>query len=166
MPPVPADDLARDGRGHRGLPDGLGPAGRGRAQASNDGVIYNKDFAYEMAIHCGTNAAEAAVGTTSQSWVWNVATPVTVDTWHHFASTWDGATVVLYIDAVPVGSWPATGQLYQTSSGEGIGCFHVPQDGTPSTSVSGFFTGIIDEVAIYRRALAASEIAAYYAATK
>ena len=42
----------------------------------------------------------------------------------------------------------------------------MPQDGTPSTNIGGFFPGIIDEVAIYRRALGASEIAKYYAATK
>jgi hypothetical protein len=134
--------------------------------ANGNGVIYNKDFAYEIAIQCGTNAAQTALGTTVQSWVWDVATPVSVAAWHHFASTWDGATFVLYLDGLPVGSWPASGQFYQTTSGEGIGCFHVPQDGTPSTNISGFFTGVVDEVAIYRRALSASEIASYYAATK
>jgi hypothetical protein len=123
-------------------------------------------FAYEIAIQCGTSTPQTALGTTTQSWVWDVATPVSTDTWHHFASTWDGATVVLYVDGAPIQSWAATGQFYQTTSGEGIGCFHVPQDGTPSTNIGGFFPGIIDEVAIYRRALGASEIAKYYAATK
>jgi hypothetical protein len=133
---------------------------------NNNAVIYNKDFAYEIAIQCGANDAQAALATTAQSWVWDVATPVPLNTWHHFAATWDGTKVLLYVDAVQVGSWPATGQFYQTSSGEGIGCYHVPQDGTSSADVSGFFTGVIDEVAVYRRALSAMEIATYYAATK
>jgi hypothetical protein len=134
--------------------------------AATNAVIYNKDFAYEMALQCGANDAQTALGTTSQSWVWDVATAVSLNAWHHYASTWNGTTVLLYVDGVQIGSWAATGQFYQTSSGEGIGCFHVPQDGTPSTNISGFFTGVIDEVAVYRRALSAAEIASYYAATK
>jgi hypothetical protein len=139
----------------------------GACLGDTNGVIYNKDFAYEMAIQCGMNVAEAALGTTSQSWVWDVTTTtVSLGAWHHVATTWDGATYVLYVDGASVASWPATGQFYQTSSGEGIGCYHVPQDGTPSASISGFFNGVIDEVAIYGRALSAAEIASYYAATK
>jgi hypothetical protein len=129
-------------------------------------ILYNKDFAYELALQCGTNDVQTALGTTTQPWVWDVATPVSLNTWHHYASTWDGATVVLYVDGVPIASWPSTGQFNQTSSGEGIGCFHVPQDGTPSANITGFFSGVIDEVAIYRRALSAAEIASYYAVTK
>jgi hypothetical protein len=132
----------------------------------NNEVIYNTDFAYEIALQCSTNGAETALATNTQSWVWDVATPVSLAAWHHYAATWDGATLLLYVDGTQIGTWPVTGQFYQTSSGEGIGCYHVPQDGTPSTNISGFFTGVIDEVAIYNRALTAAEIAAYYAATK
>jgi hypothetical protein len=129
-------------------------------------ILYNKDFAYEIALQCGTNNVQTAVGTTTQSWVWDVSTPVSLNTWHHYASTWDGATVRLYVDGGQIASWPSTGQFYQTSSGEGIGCFHVPQNGMPDVNISGFFSGVIDEVAIYRRALSAAEIASYYAVTK
>jgi hypothetical protein len=134
--------------------------------AGDNAVIFNKDFAYEIALQCATYNAQTALATTTQSWVWNVATPVSLDMWHHFAATWDGATLLLYVDGTQAGTWPATGQFYQTSSGEGIGCYHVPQDGTPSANIAGFFTGVIDEVAIYNRALTATEIASYYAATK
>jgi hypothetical protein len=134
--------------------------------AGDNEVIYNKDFAYEIGLQCGTYKAQTALATTSQSWVWDVSTPVALDAWHHFATTWDGATLLLYVDGAQAGTWAATGQFYQTTSGEGIGCYHVPQDGTSSNDISGFFTGVVDEVAVYNRALTAQEIASYYAATK
>jgi glucose/arabinose dehydrogenase/PKD repeat protein len=71
------------------------------------------------------------------------------NTWSHLAATYDGAALILYVNGAPVASRPQTGSVL-TSNGElSIG----------GDSVFGqYFGGRIDEVRIYNRALAASEI--------
>ncbi len=75
-------------------------------------------------------------------------------TWHHFAETFDGTTMSLYIDGGLVTS--------KTSA-------------SPSTGTSGSFSiglanavlnGSIDDVRIYNRALSATEIQTMYNAGK
>jgi len=78
--------------------------------------------------------------------------------WHHVAGTYDGASVRLYVDGKQVGSGtPAQGSIaynLPTSNVLSIGTYLGPY---PSQ-----FTGAVDELAIYDRALSASEIQAIY----
>ena len=75
-----------------------------------------------------------------------------------------------FIDGVQVETRALTGALsstavYGVASIVGIGCGNV--DATGSTSSDAYwFVGAIDEVAVYSRALSATEIEQYYAATK
>ncbi len=70
--------------------------------------------------------------------------------WSHVATTYDGATVRLYVDGAEVASRPQTGAV-STSDGP----LHIG-----GNDVWGeWFEGRVDEVRVYRRALAASEIA-------
>ena len=83
-------------------------------------------------------------------------TALTLGNWHHLAATYDGAAVKIYINGVLDVSVPATD--------------------TPATSVrpllfgagrdnnSFFFQGLMDDVAVYNRALIAEEVQSIYEA--
>ena len=71
------------------------------------------------------------------------------NTWTHVAATYNGTQMQLYINGVPVSSVPATGLIETTTTPLRIG------GNTYSTE---FFSGLIDEVRIYSRALSQAEI--------
>jgi concanavalin A-like lectin/glucanase superfamily protein/centrosomal CEP192-like protein len=72
-------------------------------------------------------------------------------TWTHIATTYDGATLRLYINGVQVSILPRTGAIAISTSALEIG----------GDSIFGqFFQGIIDEVRIYNVALAPTQIQA------
>jgi hypothetical protein len=74
-----------------------------------------------------------------------------LNTWKHLATTYDGATLRLYVDGVQVGSRPMTGAMVTSTGVLRIG----------GNSVWGeFFQGRIDEIRIYNRALTAEQIQA------
>ncbi|MFM7262321.1 MAG: Ig-like domain-containing protein, partial [Acidimicrobiales bacterium] len=74
--------------------------------------------------------------------------PLSAGTWYHVASTWDGTTRKLYLNGVLKRS-DTPGANNATAAN-----FHIGK-----TCCSEYFTGLIDEVAIYNRAVTASEIA-------
>lgn len=89
---------------------------------------------------------------------------VSAGVWHHVAGTYDGAKLQLYIDGQPWGN-PSfhSGAISPmlANSFVAIGS----EDGRttcPSCPGSRYFNGLIDEPAIYNRALSAAEIAAIY----
>ena len=76
---------------------------------------------------------------------------LTLNTWHHIVATWDGSAANIYIDGTIV---VATGAANATAVGTfGIGA-----------NALGGYAGSMDEVAIYSRALTATEVAAHFAA--
>jgi hypothetical protein len=71
------------------------------------------------------------------------------NTWAHLAATYDGATLRLYVNGAQVWSVAQTGSVLTSANPLQIG----------ADSLRGnFFTGIIDEVRIYNRALSQAEI--------
>jgi hypothetical protein len=74
-----------------------------------------------------------------------------LNAWTHLAGTYDGSTMKIYINGALAGSAPQTGALAASSDGLYIG-------GNPYWGHN--FTGLIDEVRIYNRSLAPSEIQA------
>ena len=94
--------------------------------------------------------------------VWTVLLDTTGDyiltgTWHHIMCTWDGTIANIYIDGVNRASCNWSGTLGTNDVALGIGAYS--NDGV---SWSDYFNGVIDEVAIYNRALSASEFKAYH----
>ncbi len=85
----------------------------------------------------------------------SVAT-ITDTNWHHVAVTKGSNTVVFYIDGVP-----GTPITYNTT----FEFFTDLQIGAVNSGVEQSFFGVIDEVSIYNRALAASEIQSIYNAS-
>jgi Concanavalin A-like lectin/glucanases superfamily len=69
--------------------------------------------------------------------------------WSHLATTYDGATLRLYVNGTQVASRAATGPITVSSGALRIG----------GNAVWGeYFSGLIDEVRIYNRALTAGEL--------
>ncbi len=78
-------------------------------------------------------------------------TQLPLNTWTHLAATYDGSTQRLYVDGVQVASEPLGGSMVSSSDVLRIG----------GNSVWGeHFSGVIDEVRVYNRALTAAEIQA------
>ena len=74
------------------------------------------------------------------------------NTWVHVAATWDGATMIIYVNGQPEASCPATGSIPTTSNPLVIGA----KNG--STTDDDYMNGMLDEVRLYNRALTAAEI--------
>lgn len=96
---------------------------------------------------------------TSTAPSYSVTTTGTYDdgTWHHVAATFDGTTLALYVDGSFTLSTPATGSVYYGSGGAGIG-----RDGDYNGS---YFTGLIDDFALYDVALSPEEITSIFHST-
>src|SRR5205085_1380378 len=72
-----------------------------------------------------------------------------LNTWSYLSSTYDGAALRLYVNGTLIRSTPVSGNIQVSNGALKIG----------GNSIWGeFFTGLIDEVRIYNRALAQSEI--------
>jgi Concanavalin A-like lectin/glucanases superfamily len=140
-------------------------AGSCPATGQDRAIVLNLESSYEMGIACGTNLFQDAIQPLAFTWGWEGTMAVTVNAWQHLAVVWDGATVLHYVNGQPFDSRALAGQLSDRGLGLGMGCRNVAADGT-STNVGSFFEGLVDEVAVYSRALSATEIQAYYAATK
>ena len=75
--------------------------------------------------------------------------PLTLNSWTHVATTYDGATLRFYVNGIQTGSSAATGAIDTSSGVLRIG----------GNSIFGeYFNGLIDEVRIYNRALTAAQI--------
>ena len=83
----------------------------------------------------------------------NYPSTVQVGQWHHVAGTYDGSNMVVYVDGVVMGSFSPTTNLIPSTAPLFIG---------QRFTFTERFDGLIDEVEIYGRALAASEIQAIF----
>ena len=80
--------------------------------------------------------------------------PISAGTWYHVASTWDGTTRKLFVNGVLKRS-DTPGANNATAAN-----FHIGK-----TCCSEYFTGLIDDVALYNRALTADEVGELATAT-
>jgi glucose/arabinose dehydrogenase len=104
-------------------------------------ALYANDDGARWAAYVNTGAADVAAESTA-------ALPL--NTWSHIAMTYDGSMVRAYLNGAQVGSRAATGAIRATAGALQLG----------GNSVwSEWFSGLIDEVRFYNRALSASEIA-------
>jgi hypothetical protein len=86
----------------------------------------------------------------SGGWLYGSSDLVTDGNWHHVAATYDGATINLYVDGRLESSFPRSGIIPTGTSPVAIGA-------RPGVN---FFGGLLDEVAVYNRALSPEEIKA------
>jgi hypothetical protein len=80
------------------------------------------------------------------------ASALPLNTWTHLATTYDGTTQRIYVNGVQVASRAQSGGIT-------VGDGPVRIGGNGAFAGGEFFTGLIDEVRIYNRALTATEIA-------
>ena len=113
-------------------------------------VIYKGNDNYYLEGTSNPGGAPAAGGSTIGGALRGPAA-LTANSWTHLAATYDGATLRLYVNGSQVASRAQTGSLATSTNSLQIG----------GDSIFGqFFTGLIDEVRLYNRALSASEIQA------
>jgi glucuronoarabinoxylan endo-1,4-beta-xylanase len=79
-------------------------------------------------------------------------TATTLNAWHLLTTTYDGSSIVTFLDGNRLSSTAAAGTIFNPGGNETIG-------GNPFYSN---FPGLIDDVRIYNRALSNSEVAALY----
>lgn len=82
---------------------------------------------------------------------------VVTNDWHHVAAVGDGANITFYVDGV---GYAGSGVMGAKPSGVSTRTLNIGR--CPSSSPECQFNGLIDEPAIYNRALSASEIQAIY----
>lgn len=89
----------------------------------------------------------------------HTATGVTLNAWHHLAVVYDGAakTAIIYVDGVPGVTAAVDEAIVKVVDPPPIVVGHLPGGG-------GHFTGRIDDVAIWTRALSQKEIETIYGA--
>jgi glucose/arabinose dehydrogenase len=120
----------------------------------------NVDFAWRDVIYKGTNDIYYLEGTSPQGQVPGTGgkfspsplygtSVLPVNTWSHLASTFDGSMLRLYVNGVQVAS-----RAQSTPIQASTGALTIGGDGL----FGQYWIGKIDEVRIYNRALAASEI--------
>src|SRR3989339_830900 len=80
-------------------------------------------------------------------------TSADVNVWHHIVGAYDGAAMKLYQDGVKVAETATTGNIDTNTTALNIG---------RQPSGAGRFSGIIDEVKIYNRALTDAEVLSHY----
>jgi large repetitive protein len=85
--------------------------------------------------------------------------PPTRMTWVHIAGTYDGSIARLYIDGQPAMSQPMTGRFMPDTTPFLLGA---NGNGVAGAAPTERFPGRIDEITLYRRALAADEITQLY----
>jgi hypothetical protein len=119
-----------------------------------DGIIFRARF---NGFHLWISGGKALFGYTDSTGAGHTATSVANvndNVWHHLAGTYDGTTVRLYVDGAQVASVASTAALYYPGGGMAIG-----RDGDADGN---YLAGTIDEVAIYNRALTATEVKQHY----
>ncbi len=83
-------------------------------------------------------------------------TPAPINTWVHLAATYDGSTVRFYVDGQEVMNQPLTGRFVMDTTPVILGG---NGNGAGDANVTERFSGRVDEIMLYRRALSATEIA-------
>jgi len=76
-----------------------------------------------------------------------------VGAWHHVAGTYDGVTVRLYVDGVEVAAKATTVAAVPVTASN----LHIGHKDTESIA-SDSFSGVLDEVVLYSRALSVAEV--------
>ena len=113
-------------------------------------VIYSLDFD-----NVGLADLSIAVGGLLKS-VKSASAP-SLNTWHHYTGTYDGANMKIYVDGVLSNTVAQTGAIDTSNVGLIFGSSRLA-----SPCGTGVLTGSIDDVRIYNRALSANEVKQLY----
>jgi hypothetical protein len=112
---------------------------------------------YELVVHGATNVFESEVNRNSTYGVANYPLASLNSNWHHFALTYDGRYNILYVDGVAVDTDDAGANFPIHYSYPNNHTLIGAEAGTVGTE-GDYFSGKIDDVQFYDRALSANEI--------
>jgi hypothetical protein len=118
-----------------------------------------QDFGFDLTLIAGKIHGDVGTGTAWLSTAMDANYTYTAGTWYHIAYVIAPGAYTIYLNGMQVGAGTlsaGTPLLTNTKRALGIGGINVA-GATP-------FTGSIDEVAVFTRALSATEIASHYAA--
>ncbi len=144
------------------------------AATGDDQSLFSKDSSgYDTGGHLsiylnGSGNLEARLQSASASYFVTSPAAVTEGEWHHVAFTFGAGGMVLYLDGQVVDSDGYTGGLGTTSGGAGnyepiaIGAGTKTSGNLSVTPVNEFYTGLIDEVAVFGIPLNAETIKEIY----
>jgi hypothetical protein len=106
-------------------------------------------YAYALYGSTGTGFPSANAFTGSTDRDTRATSGVALNTWTHLAATYDGASLKLYVNGTQAATLGATGNIVTTTGVLRIGGNNIWGE---------WFSGLIDEVRVYNRALTAAEI--------
>jgi Concanavalin A-like lectin/glucanases superfamily len=107
------------------------------------------DEVYSLYANGGSNIPTTGVTVNGNVGSLKGGASLTPNKWSHLAATYDGKVQRLFVDGKEVSSRPQTGSIQQSNNALQIG---------GSTVWGAYFSGLIDEVRIYNRALSSTEI--------
>ena len=103
---------------------------------------------YGLYANTDTNRPSAHVFTSTEFDTRGTAA-LPVNAWSHLASTYDGATLRLYLNGTQVSSKAVTGSIVNSTGALRIGGNNIWPE---------WYSGVIDEVRVYKRVLTATEV--------
>jgi len=120
---------------------------------SKDGESANRQYLMNFT---DENKIRVHVWTSTGLHMIDSGTSLSINTWYHVAMTYDGASLKAYINGVLDITTSANGTIVTTTQPVRIG------GGAPTGESQLYFNGLVDEVALYGRALSAAEIRSLY----
>jgi hypothetical protein len=107
------------------------------------------NIVYGLYANSDTNRPQSQVSTSNPLKLLDGTGTLPADTWSHLAFTYDGTTERLYVNGTQVASMAVSGAINTSTGALKIG----------GDAIWGeWFSGLIDEVRVYNRALSAAEI--------
>jgi hypothetical protein len=119
---------------------------------TGDRFILNKGLDYFLYITNG--ATNFGFRTQQVTYPFVSSTAFTTGTWQHVVGTYSGTALTLYRNGLKVSEVPTSGSLTTVGGNLAIGAF--------DTTGIAFYDGVLDEVAIYPRALSAASVLYHY----
>jgi hypothetical protein len=124
--------------------------------------IFGQSYGRQLVVQAGTTGARVAMYVTDLNGTFYGASPlgeIPINAWTHVAGTWDGTYLRLYTNGVMAAQGtPGISAIRDSSCDFSIGGIN------SSCGADQYFTGLVDEVSLYDRALLAGEVNAIYAA--
>ena len=129
----------------------------GQATWNTYGFVASKRDSYTLHPSAGTQRMDFAINVAG-SWHLVSYAPADITQWHHYLGSYDGSTLRLYVDGVERASRPVAGAINPSSSSLFIG--------RDDCCGGRYGQATLDEVAIYGRALTATQVKAHYEASR
>jgi len=115
-------------------------------------VLGNNTFSYDIRTdNSGVLRFSLNIGGV---WQYILGPTLVEDTWYHIAGTYDGQEMILYVDGEPVGTTQTSGKINVTLDPVCVGNLVNAAGGSQNE----YWSGVIDEVRIWNRALSEEEV--------